>query len=278
MKKSSDIALLKSVISFYSIFATFPPTTFKLPISVALFVPFTVCSTFLTLKAYLVNVLRMTTIGSFLYICTTITMMLFNISCFRNLFVNRSSWSELLKKIEEYDFLMEEYRNHREKNTYMYYLQVIFLNMGNLLIFIIVLFSAGDKFTIIKLICYIYVLFTNLQVFATAFMFWSLLTVVCTRYMILEQKLIDCYSAPIHFNAFWNEHQTKVSVYWLNDMMLKINQIFGVRILLTLVLTFFSVLNMFDYIFFDLPFPGEKTTVHIFTVGLATFIFLVSIK
>lgn len=262
MQRRSDIALVSSVILFFSRFGTFPPMSKKPSILTWLLAIFSLGFSLYIIKVYVIDdiiALKFTTTGTILYSSSTLTIIGFNFLCIKTLWFNAAAWEDLMKSIHEFDFSMEGYRTHVEENVLLYYTKIIIFNIGNFTIYILLLLAIKQQFSYTLLICYVYALLSNVQIFVSTLILWDLLCVIYKRYNFLEEKIKEIYQSHNYSDIFWNRRQFKVLFYLLTDMVAKINLLFGQRILMMFILTFFNALSIFQYMFFD--FHNNETNV-----------------
>lgn len=281
MKKTSDIALLSRVISFYSISGTIPSISKKPPILPSIFAIFSLGSGLVVIKIFLIEKiegLKFTATNALLYSGTSLTIILFNFICFGNVWFHSGVWRDIFDLINKFDLAMEGYRTQMEKYTIIYYIKIITFSVGNVSLFVYILCSSNENFFIYeKVICYIYALFANMQIFASTFILWELLSMICKRYQFVEEKLKETYQSPKSSDIFWNKDQFKITVSLLSKMVTDINEFFGLRILLIIIMVFFNVLNVYQYIFLYFPQSEQESFLHKSAIILETSWLLVSI-
>lgn len=280
MKRISDIALIRSVISLYNIIGTFPPILKKPAILTSIFTVVLLVLSLVVTKVFISDIFMVFTFtptAITLYIGATLTVIAFNFLCLKNLWFYPVAWSDLFELIEEFDINMEKYKVHLKENALLYYIKIITCNIGNLLLYMLLTFSVKLDFDYKIMIYYGYSLFANMQIFSSILILWDLLRIICKRYKIIEKLITNTYQTPTVSNISWNRYQFKVLVSLLNDMVTTIDQFFGPRILLMLMLTIFNVLNVFQYLFLDFPLKEQQSIFHRITVCIETCWLLVSI-
>lgn len=276
MRKTADLTLLKNLVYFYSILGTFPHTFKKQFVFKSVF---TLLSFLLSLGitiCYVMDIKKysFTPSAAILYTGATFTLVVFNLLCYINMSYYLAIWNDLFRNLDEFNFTMEEIQI--EENTIFYHFKIIFLNLVTFLLYAVVIFSIGKDISFAPIIFYCYAYFTDMQILATTFVFWNILRILGKRYDFLKEKLKEIYQSSKCFDIFWNREKLKGLVLLLNDVLVTINHIFGKRILVIFILTFFSVLNIFQYMFLDFPVKEERSILRKWSVFLKLFCHLVS--
>lgn len=281
MKKISGIVLVSRVVSFYSVSGTFPPISNTVS-RLSLFFLFCVGSFLLLVKVLITDflfTLNLTFINALLYITTSCTVLAFNVLCFANIWLHSTAWRDLFNFINKFDFTMEGYRILMEKNVLLYYIKIIVLSIGKLvlLVYLFMLSVNGNLLNYEVIICHSYLIFTNMQMFTSILVLWDLLNIISKRYNFVNEKIKEIYQSPKSPDIFWNKQQLKISISLLNDMVMTINEFFGHRILITLTQLFFNVLSVLQYTFYYFPHDGQPSFPRKCAILMETFWLLVSI-
>lgn len=255
MKRTRDIELTSSIVAFYSIIGVLPPISKKRSILALILTTFSLGSLLVVTKLLIFDEFskfRFAPTSVILNIGSILTLIVFNLLCLKNIWIPSASWNDLFQLFEEFDFKSEGNRIHLDENALLYYLKIVLFNIGNIILFILMFLSIARDFSYMSLVWYSYGFLIGIQMFASTLIFWDLIRMICKRYNFLEKKITEIYQSP-KSNIFWNKYQFKKLINILNTMVQQITHFFGQRILIMLILTFFNVLNIFEFIFIIIP-------------------------
>lgn len=246
-RKKYDVKLLRNVIRFNSVIGTFPCDK---KIALLILIPYFSAGGILSLATRLRHFNNhLLSIGNyFLFNCFMVTIILYSLVCVRSTWTHAITWKSILRSMESFDAKMGRNREMLTDSVFMYF-KFLLANILSVLLQGITYSSEMNSIPYAISSSYLYIV--NLQIFSTTLVLGIIVDMVVKRYEFLRLKTVEVYTSMNKERLFWNSLQLKDSYLHLKDILEKVNEIFGLKILLILIVTFLVILGNFQYYFFE---------------------------
>lgn len=245
-KKEYDVIFLNNIIRCYSFIGTFPSDEKIL----LLFLPpyFLAGATFyLKIACNYFNERCLSLTGMSLLILIMINVILYSLVCLKDSWSPLDKWNNIFNDIEFFDYKLKKNIMMLRKCTVNFKLL-----LGNILCAILEILTYRPELnSIVYAISSSYLYIVHLQIFATTLVLNMVFDMLVKRFECLRCKTIEVYTSINKDRLFWNSLQLKDSYLLLVNTVQKINERFGQRMLLILILTFLSTLGNFQYYFLE---------------------------
>lgn len=246
-KKEDDVKFLQYVVRFYGFLGIFPLNNKYVLMFLHMY--FLMGLTWILVVQWkFLHLVYLSYTGLTIYITINMCIIMFNLVCCKNAWTHRSLWKLFFIDIEAFDDKMETSQNP----TSTIYLKFIFGNIFYLIIQIVSYLQVmnGIKYAIYK--SYLYIV--SLQMFVTTSALDMIFNMLEKRYEFLRRQTAEVFLCT-HMNCtFWNIKQLKDSHFLLTNTNKRVNELFGLRILLLLIIAFINFLGLFQYeILEDVP-------------------------
>lgn len=203
--------------------------------------------------------------------CSLLILILFGLRCLGDARTNKLLWRLIFNALENFDSKLEERRNISEKSVVKTFITFLLVNI--FLACSLMPLNIEEAIIYAVLIATFYLYLIHTQLFVTTFVSTNVLNTIGRRFEIFIDKTGQAYMDTHIEQVFCNGLQLKHSHYSLIIITKSFNKIFGQRILLLVVLTFFYILNSFQYITLeDLPIDS----IIVLIIALKVFCLLVS--
>lgn len=221
------------------------------------------------------STIQLSIVGYFIYIVNVTLSVIFSLISLKNSHNHESLLHEFFSDLESFDYIMKRKTFYVKDVMYKYYWKYVF---GN--VFYIIVhsssFSTVKDFSFQQVILVTYFFLVSTQIFVTASVLKSILDILGKRYDFLIREIKQFSLCPRDDNGFWTAYQLKAWHLLLTNLVKKINELFGQRILLILIITLLSVTGCFQWAVFE---PSQEFNNYriIFSSGSQVIIFWVSI-
>lgn len=279
MKKRSDVALLRQVVRFFSFIGTFPCIQKYIKLILILIIPYHIVGILCLYNIFsdFFSRFDLVSIGFFIHAGTVSAIVAFNLLCWKDVQRNNGVlWKDFFKYVEAFDLAMEGQRANVE-TVYKYYSRIVLMNICYVIIYVLIYFSTIIQFDSQRVIGLTYIYFVSSQILVTTIVLENIFKMIEKRYELFKWKIREVYLSVNTVRKFWDGQQLKALYLVLNNMVKKINVLFGQRILVLLILTFLDVLGVFQYLVLEFPHQKYKNFMYLCSTCAQTLFFLVSI-
>lgn len=276
-KKYRDIFLLKKIVRFYSYTGTFACMSRK---NKLLLIPFYILGLSYLVRGYL-NYMESSTfssVGFFLHNCIMMTLLVFSLLCLKHSFEHEMTWDAFFENVEAFDLLIRKANICLGENVYKYYSKFCLSNTFYFLVYLLLFFTKAVPFTFENLIGTSYTILINTQLLVTILVLEKLYALIGKRFECLTAEMIYRFLFLRPNEEFEKGHKLKEAYFLLTQMVKGINELFGQRILLILLITFLDVLGSFDYTFLEAVNQSPTYKSNVFRRCSRTVFFLVSLS
>lgn len=273
-KNRGDIAVLKKALRFYRWTGTHPCIEKYV---VMILIPFHIVGIIFFAKLYYYSLTRFTvySIGIAIYFLNFLAVVVFNYICLATTYSGAMLWNDLLNQIDAFDIKMEGQINFSEETACRYLLKcsLVFLCYIIQYIVYVLINDIKDYQQIIGIsyLCYI-----DIQIFVTTTTLVKFFNILCKRYACFKTKIRDVYLTAKSDINFWSGPNLESSYLLLIDIIRKINKVYGQRIFVIVIKTFFYVLGCFQLLLVGHSQSGLTGFEILLHSVVQTFIFLVS--
>lgn len=245
--KQRDIILFKKIVRFYSYIGIFAYLERKKKLPLILFYIFGLpCFT----KGCL-NFIRpfdFSSIEFLLQFANILILIVFSLMCLKNAFVHVTLWKNLFGDIEEFDSVIKE-EMILDEFVYKYYSKFVITNLFYFLMYSVIFLVKFDIFEIEALIGTSYAILCNIQIVVTIFSLEKLFAIIEKRYECLKRQSRRTFLIPKLGGNFCNDRNLEAAYFLLIKICKNINELFGQRIFIVLLMTFIDILASFQYSF-----------------------------
>lgn len=171
--------------------------------------------------------------------------LLFTFVSFKYAFSHGKLWIDFFTKIEEFDGTMEGHRVILEENVYTFLLKFLICHSFYVITDGMLYLSMKRYGFFVRTANGIYCHLRNYQIIMTVLVLENISKMLQRRYEFLKLKTVEVFMSPYNKNKFWNGQLLKLSHLRLVSVVNIVNQIFGLKILLLLSVSFLQILNAF---------------------------------
>lgn len=269
--EQDDVVLLKDVIHFYSFVGNYPP---KKKYKWILLTSYHIVSIIMLVNMFL-STLQLSIVGYFIYIVNVTLSVIFSLISLKNSHSHKSLLHEFFSDLESFDCIMKRKTFYVKEVVHKYYWKYVFGNVFYIIVHASS-FSTLKDFSFPQVILITYFFVVSMQIFVTASVLKSILDILERRYDFLIREIKQFSLCPRDDNGFWASYQLKACHLLLTNLVEKINEIFGHRILLILIITLLSIIGCFQWAVFESSQEFNNYRI-IFSSGSQVIIFWVSI-
>lgn len=242
--KQYDVTLLKNVVQVFGWLGVFPVS------HIFLIVVFILCSLTEIIGCFLVSLHLLdssafSVIGKFIFSIDVQTMTSYNLVCLKEAWFHKSLWNDMFNDFEAFDHKIGRQKGLMQESIWNVYLPILLGLTIGLFCQILAYVHFLDGISYFVWVSYLYV--ASAQIFITTVVLGKIYSMFKRRLEFLRQKTFEVYSMDTTEQTFWNGKDLKDSHLLLIDICHKINKLFGLRILLTMISTFLNVLSCFQF-------------------------------
>lgn len=269
--KKSDIVLLKDVIGFCG-FAGFPYVS---KYKIILLIIFNFVAISYTFKEYVNSIDVLSYIMIFIFSSQKVFMIIFNLLSLKSTCRDEKLWKDFFWFVETFEVKMGMKGLVHEERVFIYFIRLVLGNVIYVTMFISFCFylKKSDPEAII-VVAHMY--FIMIQIFTSISILGNSLKILQKRYDYLRKEINEAYSFTQH-RSFLNCQRLKIGYLLVADATGKINQIFGQRILIIIILTFVYVTGGLQFFVMVETTLRHRDIYGTFVSSVIIIIFLVSI-
>lgn len=248
MRKKRDFELLRNIIKFYSFTGTFPHT--QKSVKLCLLAYYIVGITYFV-EVYL-NFLKLSTFSSLGIVLntSTVTLMLaFSILCLYEVFHQEIVWKSFFIDLKTFDSMLESEGIILEDTVYKYYFKFIITNTFYVVTYSSFILTPNTR-NFQKIVGTSFAFLMNMQILLTTLTSEKCFMIIAKRYDCVKSRIRETYTSP-NVDKNWNCHQLEILHLLLINMVNKVNELFGQRILIILLMLLLDVLGSFQLAFFE---------------------------
>lgn len=271
--KKSDILLLKSVVRFCSFIGTFPPLQFY---KMSLLVLCQIFSIIFVTKGHvdLFKCSENSFLGILLFAVNVSIWIIFSLLCLKESYFHKKMWDDFYSDVKAFDVGLAGQKFSLDESICKYYLKFIFGCVFYIIMHLLAFSSSNRTYT--DVIGALYFCLLSTQILVTTLVFEKLTNIFEKRYEFLTKKTKEGFLCKRTRNAFWNDQQLKTLSFILKNMVIKVNKLFGHRILIILSITVLDVISSFQYLIFENS-QRFKNSNMLISISCQVIIFWVSI-
>lgn len=243
MGEEKDTTLLKKIFHFYGCFGMFSYNKKYIIIFTASF--HLLAAIFFTITASTNTDVRLSVVGTFIFGAFYFMMIIFDLVCLKNAYYQKSLWKQLFKDIELFDSIIEG--TVFMESIYKYYTKFGVSTILCTTAYSLTILSLIRTLRYHQTITLAYFYFLINYMFVTTILFQKLIRIAQKRYDFLRRKVKKDYSPTNAFKWPCNRQQLESSHLLMDNIVKAINNIFGRKICLIIVITFLGILGNFQY-------------------------------
>lgn len=239
-----DVTIINSIFQFYNYIGMFSLTAkYTKAILILYYVIGTVC----VIKSHFLILLLMpvSSTGLVLSSLGVVMMTLFALVCLKDVCCYNGYWIAFFRDIKSFDRKMKGQRSILEEFLWKNLSKLI---LGHVVFVTFNYYSYSSTLESLEsIISFSYICIISFQLLATTLVISIILEMLKKRFELLSRKTMEVYLTPTRGDTFWNDVQLMDSHLLLINITGTINNLFGHRILLSIMLIFVNVLGGFQY-------------------------------
>lgn len=200
---------------------------------------------------------------------------MFSFLCLKDIWKHSMVWNVFFKNIATFDCELETLTSILEESVWKCYLQ---FSIGSISVVFIYLLSYDIVTGYAVWISLIFWNVVNLQILVIPLILQIIFRIAEKRFEILLQKTVEVYSSRNVCQTFWSGLHLKNAHFLLITITGGVNKLFGQKILLLFILTFFYVLTVFQYLILEELTHIDRNINVVFSLAVQTLMALVSIE